>query len=60
MRRAPGRRRHQLALNHTVTTYDGKLTIAPVCDRKIMPDPAFYAECLQASFDELYEELVEK
>lgn len=42
-----------LALSHTVTTYDGKLTIAPICDRKIMPDPAFYIECLQASFEEL-------
>lgn len=42
-----------LALNHTVTTYDGKLTIAPICDRTIMPDPAFYMECLQDSFEEL-------
>lgn len=42
-----------LGLNHTATTYDGKLTIAPVCDRQMMPDPAFYYECLRASFDAL-------
>lgn len=42
-----------LGLNHTATTYDGKLTIAPVCDRRMMPDPAFYYECLRSSFDAL-------
>lgn len=42
-----------LGLNHTATTYDGKLTIAPVCDRQMMPDPAFYYECLRESFEEL-------
>jgi WS/DGAT/MGAT family acyltransferase len=42
-----------LALSHTVTTYDGQLAIAPVSDRKIMPDPDFYADCLRASFEEL-------
>jgi WS/DGAT/MGAT family acyltransferase len=42
-----------LALSHTVTTYDGKLTIAPICDRKVMPDPAFYRQCLEESFREL-------
>ena len=42
-----------LGLNHTATTYDGKLTIAPVCDRRMMPDPAFYYECLRSSFDTL-------
>jgi hypothetical protein len=44
---------NNLALTHTVTTYNGQLTIAAVCDRKIMPDPAFYAQCLQDSFKEL-------
>jgi WS/DGAT/MGAT family acyltransferase len=42
-----------LGLNHTATIYDGKVTIAPVCDRQMMPDPAFYYECLRASLDEL-------
>ena len=42
-----------LGLSHTATSYDGKLTIAPVCDRRMMPDPAYYYECLRTSFDEL-------
>lgn len=42
-----------LGLNHTATTYDGKLTIAPVCDRRMMSDPALYFECLRGSFCEL-------
>ncbi len=42
-----------LAISHAVTSYDGKLVIAPLSDRAIMPDPAFYADCLQAAFDEL-------
>ena len=42
-----------LAISHAVTSYDGKLVIAPLSDRAIMPDPAFYADCLRASFEEL-------
>ncbi len=42
-----------LGLNHTATIYCDKVTIAPVCDRRMMPDPAFYYECLRASFDDL-------
>ena len=42
-----------LGLNHTATIYDNKVTITPVCDRQMMPDPAFYYESLRASFDEL-------
>ena len=43
----------RLALSHTVTTYDGRVAIAPVCDRHAMPDPAFYAQCLEAAADAL-------
>jgi hypothetical protein len=43
----------KLTLAHTVTRYDGQLSIAAVCDRIVMPDPGFYAECLEQSFDEL-------
>ena len=32
---------------------EGSVFIAAVCDRKIMPDPAFYAQSLQESFKEL-------
>jgi WS/DGAT/MGAT family acyltransferase len=42
-----------LGLNHTATIYDDKVTIAPVCDRQMMPDPAFYYECLRASYNDL-------
>ncbi len=42
-----------LALSHTVTRYETTLTIAAVCDRKAMPDPDFYNDCLKAAFEEL-------
>lgn len=42
-----------LTLAHTVTRYDDQIAVAAVCDRLIMPDPGFYAECIQAAFDEL-------
>jgi WS/DGAT/MGAT family acyltransferase len=42
-----------LTLAHTVTRYDGQVSIAAVSDRIVMPDPAFYADCLDASFAEL-------
>ncbi|MEJ2535150.1 MAG: wax ester/triacylglycerol synthase family O-acyltransferase [Gammaproteobacteria bacterium] len=42
-----------LALNHTVTRYDGRLGIAAVCDRAIMRRPNFYGRCLDAAFEEL-------
>ncbi len=49
---APG-----MGLFHTVTSAvmnkQGTIIIAAVSCREIMPDPEFYAECLQASFDEL-------
>lgn len=40
-------------LFHAVTSYCKKLTIAIICCREKMPDPAFYALCLQESFDAL-------
>lgn len=42
-----------LTLAHTVTAYDGKVALAAVSDRIIMPDPGFYAECMEAAFEEL-------
>jgi len=42
-----------LGMSHAVTSYDGTLVIAPLSDRQILPDPAFYRECLEASFEEL-------
>ena len=44
---------HGLGLFHPVLSYNGKLTISIVACREMMPDPAFYMDCLQASFDEM-------
>ena len=40
-------------LFHAVFSYDGKITFMITACREMLPDPEFYAECLQASFDEL-------
>jgi len=42
-----------LAISHAVTSYTGKLVIAPLSDRAILPDPARYADCLREAFEEL-------
>jgi len=44
-----------MGISHAVTSYDGGLVIAPMSDRKMMPDPAFYRECLEAAFAEIKE-----
>ncbi|MBD2858189.1 wax ester/triacylglycerol synthase family O-acyltransferase [Spongiibacter sp. KMU-158] len=44
-----------VGLFHTAFSASGVLTMSILADREIMPDPAFYRECLQASFEELYE-----
>ena len=44
---------HGLGLFQPVLSYNNTITISAVADRDMMPDPAFYAECLQSSFDEL-------
>ncbi len=43
-----------VGLFHTVTSTYQQLIIAFTACRKMMPDPAFYAECLQEAYDELY------
>jgi WS/DGAT/MGAT family acyltransferase len=40
-------------LFHPVTSYNGMITITFQACRLQMPDPEFYAECLQQSFDEM-------
>ncbi len=42
-------------LFHAIGSYCGTFNIAVCCCREMMPDPAFYAQCLQESFDELYD-----
>jgi WS/DGAT/MGAT family acyltransferase len=41
-----------VGLGHVVHSYVDKITICATACRDAMPDPAFYAECLEASFDE--------
>lgn len=40
-------------LNHTGFSYNGVLWITAVACRDMLPDPAFYADCLRRSFAEL-------
>ena len=42
-----------VGLMHIVTTYEGTLSYSFTSDRTMMPDPQFYADCIQRSFDEL-------
>lgn len=44
-----------VGLFHLAFSSAGVLTLSILADRDIMPDPAFYKECLQASFEELYQ-----
>jgi len=43
----------QVGLFHTVFSYDGKITVTFTACRDMLPDPEFYADCIQSSFDEL-------
>ena len=42
-----------LGLGHVVQSYCAEATIAFTACRKIMPDPEFYAQCIEESFEEL-------
>lgn len=42
-----------MGLFHAVLSYEGGLSIMATACREMLPDPAFYAECIQSSFDEL-------
>lgn len=44
-----------LALIHPVFSYCGEITISFTSCRQILPDPARYAECIEASYHELRE-----
>jgi hypothetical protein len=49
-----------LGLFQPVLSYNNKITISVVSDRNMMPDPSFYMQCLQQSFDELKAATIEK
>ena len=42
-----------LGLFHVISSYCGDFTISATACRDMMPDPEFYRECLENSFDEL-------
>ncbi|MDG2306924.1 MAG: wax ester/triacylglycerol synthase family O-acyltransferase [Candidatus Binatia bacterium] len=42
-----------MGLIHPVFSCSGKISIGVTACRQMMPDPGFYAECLQVSFDQL-------
>jgi len=42
-----------LGLFHAIGSYCGNFMISATACRNMMPDPGFYRECLQASFDDL-------
>jgi len=44
-----------MALIHPVFSYCGEITISFTSCREIMPDPEFYAACIEESFHELRE-----
>lgn len=48
-----------VGLFHCVMSYNGSITVAITACRNQMPDPGFYAECLEASFRELRQAAVE-
>lgn len=43
----------RVGLFHAAFSYDGKITVTFTACREMMPDPEFYADCIQKSFDEL-------
>jgi len=43
----------QSGVFHTVFSFDNELSIGFTACREMLPDPQFYADCIQASFDEL-------
>ncbi len=44
---------HGLGLFQPVLSYNGQITVSAISCREMMPDPAFYADCLSESFEEL-------
>jgi hypothetical protein len=47
-----------MALFHIITSYNGRIAISMTCCRDLLPDPGFYADCLESSFRELREAAV--
>jgi WS/DGAT/MGAT family acyltransferase len=43
----------QSGLFHTVFSFDGEISVGFTACRKMLPDPGFYIDCLEQSFDDL-------
>ena len=44
---------HGIGLFQPVIGYNGQITVGAISCRAMMPDPGFYCDCLEESFDEL-------
>ncbi len=42
-----------MGIIHPVFSYSGRISISVTACREMLPDPGFYADCLEAAFDEL-------
>jgi diacylglycerol O-acyltransferase / wax synthase len=42
-----------MGLMNVVSSYIGRLSVSLTADRDMMPDPAFYADCIQRQHDAL-------
>ncbi|MEL6870020.1 MAG: wax ester/triacylglycerol synthase family O-acyltransferase [Pseudomonadota bacterium] len=51
---------HGVGLFQPVLSYNNRITISAISCREMMPDPAFYCDCLQAAFDELKAATIDK
>jgi len=49
-----------LGLFHAVFSLAGKVSISVTADRDQLPDPEFYRECIEASYEELRDALLGK
>ena len=49
-----------VGLFHVIGSYCGEFTISATSCREMMPDPAFYRECLQQSFEDLRDSTIGK
>ena len=49
-----------MGLFHAVTSYCGEVCVSVTACREMLPDPSFYAECLEESFEELLAAAAEK
>jgi diacylglycerol O-acyltransferase / wax synthase len=49
-----------MGLINTIYSYVDEIVISFTCDRKMMPDPALYADCLRQSFEDMKAAIAKK